>query len=63
MGEQRAIREGRWKLLGTRLFDLEEDVDESRDLAAARPEVVRDLEAKLRAWESGLMPPRWTNAR
>jgi arylsulfatase A-like enzyme len=63
MGGQRAVREGRWKLLGNQLFDLEEDVAESRDLAAARPEVARDLDEKLRRWESGLIAPRWTNAR
>lgn len=66
---QRAVREGRWKLLRERanepfkLFDLAEDVPESRDLAAAQPERVLALEAKLRRWESGLVPPRWTNAR
>ena len=63
MGEQRAVREGRWKLLGTRLFDLEEDVAESRNLAAVHPERVRSLAEKLARWESGLIAPRWTNAR
>ncbi|HEX7899822.1 MAG TPA: sulfatase-like hydrolase/transferase [Planctomycetota bacterium] len=67
MAGKLAIRDGRWKLLSEpagapfALFDLLEDPAESKDLAAVHPEVVRDLEAKLRDWEKGLIPPRWTN--
>jgi arylsulfatase A-like enzyme len=69
MGAARALREGRWKLLREKagepfkLFDLAEDVAESRDLASAQPERARELEAKLRDWEKGLIDPRWTNER
>jgi arylsulfatase A-like enzyme len=61
----RAVRAGRYKLIadartGARvLFDLDADPSESHDLAAEQPAVAADLEARLRAWESGLIPPRW----
>jgi arylsulfatase A-like enzyme len=50
------IRQGRWKYiesdaLGTReLFDLEEDPPERRNLAAANPDKLRELAARLRSW-------------
>ena len=50
------IRQGRWKYiesdaLGTReLFDLEEDPSEWRNLAAANPDKLRELAARLRSW-------------
>jgi arylsulfatase A-like enzyme len=51
-----AVRAGRWKLLEwhadgrVELFDLATDVGETTDLAAARPDVVRDLRARLHSW-------------
>ena len=51
-----AIRVGTMKLIeyfedGRReLFDLSKDIGESRNLAADRPEVVKELAAKLAAW-------------
>ena len=51
-----AIREGNLKLIefyedGRReLFDLATDIGENRNLAAARPEVVKRLAANLEAW-------------
>jgi arylsulfatase A-like enzyme len=53
-----AVRSGPFKLVefyetGRReLFDLSKDVSESRNLAADRPEVVRELAAKLAAWRT-----------
>jgi arylsulfatase len=51
----RAVRSGRWKLVAMEnqpweLYDLETDRMESRDLAAAQPERVRDLGARWQAW-------------
>jgi arylsulfatase A len=51
-----AVRSGPWKFIefyeiGRReLFDLSKDISESRNLAADRPEVVKELAAKLDTW-------------
>jgi arylsulfatase A-like enzyme len=63
----RAVRLGRYKLIsdvrtGSRaLYDLENDPFEKTDLIPQRPELAADLEQKLRAWESTLLPPSWPN--
>ena len=44
-GSKRALRRGRWKLLGGELYDLAEDPGEERDLSAAHPERVAELAA------------------
>jgi arylsulfatase A-like enzyme len=53
---QRAVRRGGWKLLidggDQMLFNLPNDIGERRDLAAQRPEMVRELRALLLRWES-----------
>jgi arylsulfatase A-like enzyme len=62
---QRAIRQGEWKLVmsnrtGTwELYNLVEDIGEQRDLAAQKPEKVRELAAAWEAWNSELMEPLW----
>jgi arylsulfatase A-like enzyme len=58
---QAAIREGRWKLLHQagepdRLFDLESDRHERRDLAAATPDVAAALRRNLEAWADRMQP-------
>jgi arylsulfatase A-like enzyme len=57
-----AVRRGRWKLIAYRsgkaeLFDVEGDLSEKRDLAAERPDEVRELEAVLRAFEKKMGVP------
>ncbi len=43
---QKAVMQGKWKLLnGTRLFDMDNDPTERNDLAAQHPEVVETLQA------------------
>ncbi len=65
MGGQMAIRSGRWKLLRSskaeafRLYDLEADPKESKDLAAAEPNRVRELRDRVMAWDATLVAPRW----
>ena len=65
MGDQIAIRAGRWKLLRLskagpfRLHDLEADVKEAKDLAGAEPGRARELQDRLMAWSATLAPPRW----
>jgi arylsulfatase A len=48
---QVAVREGPWKLVNDALYNLEDDLGESRDLAAKHPDVVQRLKAALAAWE------------
>jgi arylsulfatase A-like enzyme len=60
-----AVREGDWKLIewyedGSReLFNVREDVGESKNLAAEHPDIVQKLADKLAAWrkETGALMP------
>ncbi|MCX7006666.1 MAG: sulfatase [Kiritimatiellaeota bacterium] len=65
-GKQWAIRQGDWKLtcaLPTKeaktpilgLFDLSQDISESRDLAAAQPEKVKQLRAAWEQWRKAVI--------
>lgn len=73
-GDQRALRHGNWKLVRydsaaddgdagvatpTKLYNLADDIGESRDLAAAQPEKVKELETIWQAWNAQLVPPLW----
>ncbi len=69
-GPQKAMREGRWKLVdardfktrtqsGWQLFDLGEDIGESRDLSADHPEIVQRMTGAWEAWNEGNVPPLW----
>lgn len=72
-GEQMAIRQGDWKLVrydttvdgakgavtGYRLYNLADDVGESKDLAAKNPDVARRLEADWKKWSAELAKPLW----
>jgi arylsulfatase A-like enzyme len=53
--QQRAVRQGTWKLLldgdDLLLFDLRTDAGERHDVAARHPDIVRALHARLREWE------------
>ncbi len=53
---RRAVIRGHWKLVTDGderlLFDLEKDPSEKTDLAADHPDVVKDLAARLAAWEA-----------
>ena len=54
--QQRAVRQGDWKLLidsgAMLLFDLYEDIGERNDLARSRPDIARQLRPLLAAWEA-----------
>lgn len=57
MRGEKAVRRGPWKLVqfpGSRpeLYDLGEDLGETRDVASSRPEVARELTEALGAWEA-----------
>jgi arylsulfatase A-like enzyme len=65
--DARAVRDGDWKLYWSgqkpKLFNLKEDVGETRDLSAERPDVVEKLVAKIEAWEKQVSPPKELYAR
>ena len=54
-----SVREGDWKLMGYRsgkieLYNLSEDIKESRDLSRLHPERAARLKSKLMEWEMGM---------
>ena len=57
--EGRAVRQGRWKLVerasGERdLFDLVDDVGETKNLIQQKPELAEKLRKELEAWEQDI---------
>jgi arylsulfatase A-like enzyme len=64
-GEQTAVRKGDWKLVnardsnGKKLFNLKDDIGESRDLSATRPDKVKELQAAWDEWNKGNIPATW----
>jgi arylsulfatase A-like enzyme len=52
-----AIREGNWKLLDGKLYDVVKDPAEKDDLAAEHPDVVQRLKASLADWKAKLGQP------
>ncbi len=63
--QQRAIRQGDWKLvLGAgssawELYNLAEDIGEQNNLAATAPDKARRLQTAWEAWNAELMDPQW----
>src|SRR5262249_38731202 len=60
----RAVRMGTWKLVsrfpdGWELFDMEADRTEMQDLASARPERVRSMEAMYDDWAKRIGVQPW----
>ena len=64
--QQRAVRQGSWKLLidgdDLLLYNLREDIGERNDLAARRPDLVRKLLPLIKAWEATVDAEAKTNA-
>lgn len=63
-GKARAVRKGRWKLIEfgdtpPRLFDLETDLGETRNIAAAHQETVRELREAWQSWSQEMGKPAW----
>ncbi len=58
-----AVREGRYKLLklnknaSLQLFDLNNDLGETKDLASEKPDVVARLQKAFETWNAELIPP------
>lgn len=67
-GGNNAVRRGNLKLvrIGTeapQLYDLGADVGESKNLAAEKPEVVKELVAAIADWEKGTIAPVFESPR
>ena len=63
-GRQSAIRKGNWKVgwfadQPPQLYDLAADISETTDLAARKPEVVKELTALYEKWNAELAEPLW----
>lgn len=63
-----AVREGKHKLIRIKgepdkLFDLQADIGEAADLAAAQPQVAERLAKALDEWNSQLVPPVFEGLR
>ncbi|MCB1275399.1 sulfatase [Prosthecobacter sp.] len=61
-GGNNAVRRGNWKLvrLGKaepELYDLAADIGETKNLAAEKPEIVKELVGAIAEWEKGTIPP------
>ncbi len=58
-----ALRRGDWKLMmlapefRPQLYDLATDIGESRDLAAEKPDLTRELHVAWQAWNQTMPPP------
>ena len=48
-------------LSGAELYNLKDDIGETRNLAAARPEKVKELVADWQRWNKDLGQPRWSS--
>jgi arylsulfatase A-like enzyme len=67
-GNQWALRKGNLKLAKLangepKLFDLADDIGETKDLATAKPELLKELLAEHEKWNAELMKPRWGQPR
>ena len=53
--KQKAVRKGPWKLLvqddNVKLYNLDDDLGERKNLADAKPAIIRELQGELAAWE------------
>ena len=62
-GPNRATRFGNWKLIiaGEHkfLFDLKNDIGETKNLVKQYPEMVQKLENSLNQWQEQMKPPAW----
>jgi arylsulfatase A-like enzyme len=64
---RKAIRHGDWKYVddsgAVSMYDLRTDPQEQRDLLPSRPEIAKDLKARLAAWEKDVASPRLRDFR
>jgi len=63
-GRQGAVRDGDWKLVQiagepSQLYNLKEDIGETRNLAEDKPEILRRLQSVYADWDKQMMPAQW----
>ena len=63
-GDQLAARKGDWKMVrydstGIHLYNLKDDIGESKNLAAAQPEILRAMQTSWNEWNRGNVAPLW----
>lgn len=64
-GEQTAVRKGDWKLMsarnsgGKKLYNLHDDIGETKDLTATNPDKVKELQAAWDKWNKDNIPATW----
>jgi len=63
MGPRHAVRKGNWKLVQMaaqpELYDLAADIGETTDLAADKPDILKDLADTYAAWDAQMAKPLW----
>lgn len=70
-GEQWAIRKGDFKLVASAvdgvknvmLYNLKDDIGESKDLSATMPDKAKELKAEWDKWSAAQMKPLWVPAK
>jgi len=66
---QKAVRKGDWKAVqpaddaSWELYNLAQDVGETRDLAKEKPEKIRELERDWQNWNQSNVEPLWIDVR
>jgi arylsulfatase A-like enzyme len=68
MIDRSGARVGDWKLVrngdGTeKLFNLADDIRETKDLAATNPEKLKEVQAAYKEWDAKNIPPKWLDHR
>jgi len=67
MGPRHAVRKGTWKLVQMAaqpaLYDLAADIGETTDLAADKPDILKDLADTYAAWDAQMAKPLWAPPR
>jgi arylsulfatase A-like enzyme len=64
MGAQRAVRFGDWKMVVRRgsspeLYDLKDDIAESKNLADSKPDELAELQKLYTDWDKKNIAPLW----
>ncbi len=63
-GDMMAARKGDWKMVrydntGIHLYNLKDDIGESKNLAAKEPQVLREMQDAWDTWNRGNVAPLW----